>query len=41
MDWAAPIFSVNHSAMVRAEPESAISLPKIAPSRNSGKNWIR
>ena len=36
-----PSLSTIHSAITRADPVSAISFPKIAPSMNSGKYWIR
>jgi hypothetical protein len=35
-----PSARVMASAMTRAAPESSISLPNTAPSRNNGKNAI-
>ena len=36
-----PVCSTIQWAITRAEPLSSISLPKIAPSRKTGKYWIR
>ena len=37
----APTFAAIVSAITLADPESSISLPKIAPSMNNGKNLAR
>ena len=36
-----PVHWTIWCAIARAQPESSISLPKIAPSMNSGKNFAR
>ena len=36
----APSHATMREAMTRAAPESSISLPNTAPSRNSGKNSV-
>ena len=41
MARAAPKRFTIQRAMASAAPLSAITLPKMAPSKKTGKNWVR